>query len=433
MSIDLLLNFIFTASLLVFIFTAYKKTIWAIAAIITLLPSYLWRFNILGMPTTFLELMIVLLFIIWLIKEKRYKKINFFLKRKSENQVPYKLRLLLSVWILASVLAWLVNPTYSALGLWRAYFLEPIMFFLVFIYTVKDKEDIKIIINGLGLLLAWLFVVAMYQNFTDWNYIAAYNFPHAKRLTAVFSYPNALALISAPISIFFLSLWLMIKNKGRNWHYLLLGILGVSLSYFAVSEGAMLAMLAAIFIWLILAKKTRKWGILLACLALSVIILFLPNSFYQLFSPGKGLDISSLEIRSWQWRETLAMLKDNFVLGSGLNGYQVAMNNYHRIDWIEIYLYPHNIFLNFWTEMGLLGLFGFLGLLAYIYYILKKILADKNIFAWPLILAWLTWFIHGLVDVPYFKNDLSILFFILLAFSLFVYKNKKDGGFEKIF
>jgi len=45
---------------------------------------------------------------------------------------------------------------------------------------------------------------------------------------------------------------------------------------------------------------------------------------------------------------------------------------------------------------------------------------------WPLTMMWSTWFIHGLVDVPYFKNDLSVLFFVMLAMTFLVSQYKSD-------
>jgi O-antigen ligase len=138
----------------------------------------------------------------------------------------------------------------------------------------------------------------------------------------------------------------------------------------------------------------------------------------ELFNPNLDLSASSLEIRSSQWQETALMLKDNFIFGSGLNAYQKTMEKYHQNDWLEIYLYPHNIFLNFWVELGLFGLLVFLSLMVFIFISLRNLFKTKNILAWPLSLTWLIWFIHGLVDVPYFKNDLSILFFIFLVLTI---------------
>lgn len=418
-----MMNLIFLIIFIAFIIVSHRKLLWGLGVIIVLLPSYLWRFDVLGLPTTFLELMIGTIFLIWLLKEKKYKKINFSLQKNSYNPISKTLRYLLGLWILASVLALLTNFNWGSLGLWRAYFLEPLMFFLVFIYTVKDRKDWQVIINSLGLLLAWLFVITMYQNFTDWNYIRAYNFPNMERLTGPFSYPNALSLLSAPLTAFFAGLWLYSKRKLDNWHYLLLFILGLALAIVTVSQGAIIAIGLSIFLALILAKRMRKWGMGLIVIGLlSFLIILLSINF----NPELNLQSGSLDIRFNQWQETRHLLADNFVLGAGLNGYQTALASYHQTDWLEIYLYPHNIFLNFWTELGILGLGVFMGLMIYIIYLLKKIFKAKHNLAWPLSMMWITWLVHGLVDVPYFKNDLSILFFIILAFTFLVANHKKN-------
>jgi O-antigen ligase len=418
-----MMNLFFALALVFFIILSYRKLLWGVGAVIVFLPSYLWRFEILNMPTTFLELLIISLFIIWLLKEKKYTKINFFFKKNIQNPVPKALRYLLGLWALASILALLTNFAYSSLGLWRAYFLEPLMFFLVFVYTVKDRKDWQVITNSLGLLLAWLFVVAMYQNFTDWNYIRAYNFPNVKRLTGPFAYPNALSLLTAPLTAFFAGLWLRSKDKMLNWHYGLLFIFGLSLAIMTVSQGAMVAIIFSIVLALILAKKVRKIGISLIIVAFIVGLFILPKIN---FNPDLNLQSSSLDIRFNQWQETGDFLSNNFLLGSGLGGYQLALETYHQTQWLEIYLYPHNIFLNFWTELGSLGLIIFISLMFYVVCSIKKIFKTKNDLAWPLTMMWLTWFVHGLVDVPYFKNDLALLFFTMLAFTLIISKHKKD-------
>ncbi|RJQ33783.1 O-antigen ligase family protein [Candidatus Parcubacteria bacterium] len=424
-------------ALLVFAIISYRRPIFGLATIVVLLPSYLWRINILSLPATFLELMILLLFVVWLLKQKKYKKINLFLSSKAENKIEKPLRYILLFWLLASVLALVVNFSYASLGLWRAYFLEPLMFFLLFVYLPQDKKDWQLILKSLVILLSWLFVVAIYQNFSSWNFIAAYNYPNPKRLTAVFSYPNALSLLTAPIAIFFFGLWAEAKEKKKYLWYLLVAILGGLLSYLAHSEGALVAIVISLFIYLILAKKTRKLAFPFFVVLFILSLFVFPVSDYgdklwqELSTPGKNLDISSLEIRSWQWRETSAMLSDKFIFGSGINGYQQDLKSYHHIDWVEIYLYPHNIFLNFWVELGLFGLLVFLALGFYIVLQLKKLFKQGNILAWPLSLAWLTWFVHGLVDVPYFKNDLSLLFFIFLALTFSTYKNIEQGVEDK--
>jgi O-antigen ligase len=290
----------------------------------------------------------------------------------------------------------------------------------------------------LAILLGWLFVVALYQNFSQWNYLPAYNSPNPKRITAIFSYPNALSLLTAPLAGFFAVFWLYQKKQKYNWLYALLALGALVLAFLALSQGALLAIVISLFFYLILAKKVRKWGRPLAVLILFLLLIFGNVSYYlqkiyqEVKNPEINLSASSLEIRSDQWRETALMLQDNFIFGAGLDGYQKILRSYLQTSWLEIYLYPHNIFLNFWTEMGLLGLLVFLALLFYIVFVLSILFKEKNSLAWPLALTWLIWFIHGLVDVPYFKNDLSILFFLLLFLTIWARENKGEADISQI-
>ena len=420
---------------ILFCIVSYRNIVHGLAVIIVLLPSYLWRFSILGLPSTFLELMILSIFVIWLLKDKKFLRINVLLKPKAENRFSIAMRILLTLWLVASIIGFLVNPTYATLGLWRAYFLEPILFTIVLVYSIHNKKDLRFLINALGILVAWLFVAAIYQNFSTWNYIPAYNFPNVKRLTSVFSYPNALSLLIAPLTTFLLGLWIYAKEKKTDILYLVVGVLGLSLAWLAHSEGALLGIFTALIIWLIFAKKVRKYGIPLVLFG-SIIVFGLIGGAsklgslqQQLMSPQLGLQATSLEIRSSQWTETIKLLGDRFLTGSGLNGYQTAISQYHNVEWLEVYLYPHNIFLNFWTELSFFGLLVFLALMIYVICSLKKLFRNGNSLAWPLTLLWLTWFVHGLVDVPYFKNDLSVLFFIFLAITFLTKRYKLD--FEK--
>src|SRR3989344_1737061 len=126
-----------------FIYISSRQVLWGAVLLVAFLPIYLCRLSLLGLPTTFLELMVTSLFIIWLLKDKKYKNINWRRKNFSQNKISSSWRYLLIAWLVASLLALAVNPQWSALGLWRAYFLEPLMFFLVLVYEIKDDKDQK--------------------------------------------------------------------------------------------------------------------------------------------------------------------------------------------------------------------------------------------------------------------------------------------------
>lgn len=412
------LFFIFVAAI-IFGYFARKNILWALGATIVLLPSYLWRFEILSLPSTFLEVMIIVIFFVWLFKERAYgfKFWQSFILDK-------KWRLIILAWLAISLLAWFFNPTIKALGLWRAYFLEPVLFFVVLLSSIKSHKDYYFVIKSLAVLIFSLAIFAIIQNFTGANLPAAYDHPNVKRLTAVFAYPNALSLLSAAFSGFLVAYYFFWRKK---WEYLLIGILGLFLSWWAVSQGALAGFIvsAVIFAAYHAYKKfsDSRGRLVFFTLGLSLTALLafssLGRSFYQqLFHPVLDLQASSLEIRSSQWQETWQLLQDNWFTGAGLGGYQLKLIPYHHDAWLEIFLYPHNVFLNFWTELGLLGLAAFCLILFFIFQELKNLFLKKHQLAWPLLFLWIIWLVHGLVDVPYFKNDLSLLFFIFLVLTI---------------
>ena len=121
----------------------------------------------------------------------------------------------------------------------------------------------------------------------------------------------------------------------------------------------------------------------------------------------------------------MELLKDHPMLGAGLSGYPTALKPYHQRTDLEIFQYPHNIFLNIWVEMGLLGLIGFIFLIVTV---LRTTIISMHSQAkacgYIVIFVLIQMFLHGLVDVPYFKNDLAILTWTLLAIFTFTYASK---------
>ena len=118
------------------------------------------------------------------------------------------------------------------------------------------------------------------------------------------------------------------------------------------------------------------------------------------------------------------MLSDNGVTGAGLSGFPLTYPKYATCD-KQAFQYPHNIFLNFWVEMGFFGVALFL----WISFVYLKILSKhgNDFLAVGLFGALVYIFIHGLVDVPYFKNDLSAEFWVFLAsVAWFDQVNKKE-------
>jgi len=338
----------------------------------------------------------------------------------------------------------------SALGIWKAYFFEPILLFILILNVLPGKKGRNKIIAGLALGAVGTAIFAIFQQATGLFIFNSFwaNLEN-RRVTSWFGYPNAVGLFLAPV-IMILSGYLasIFKNKGKIYCFkkiLIITTIVISTLaiYFAKSEGALIALLAAGLLFLFFLPKKGKIITPIIVIFSVAFIIFNPQLKSYIVDKITLNDLSG-EIRKQQWRETLLTLKgQNFILGNGLSGYSQAiapyhqegiffnrdkMENFHSILYgnaelrakywqpVEIYLYPHNIFLNFWSELGLLGM------LIFIWLITKFLVKSLNIFlrkrkylALGLFGAMITILVHGLVDVPYFKNDLSALFFIILT------------------
>ena len=196
---------------------------------------------------------------------------------------------------------------------------------------------------------------------------------------------------------------------------------------FARSEGGLIGIGAGLVtMGLLFSKQTRK--ITLALIVAGVIIVAAVPALRSYavhtvtLNDCPTLYECSLTLRRTQWVDTWTMLKDGRLLyGAGLGGYQKAMLAYHNHPGIEIYLYPHNVFLNFWAELGLAGLILFLVIIAAFWRSVASALrTPSRTLAVGAAGAMVTLLVHGLVDVPYFKNDLAVLFWLIILVPLLI-------------
>jgi len=429
---------------------SFKNLRWAIYLIVFTLPAYLIRFQLGPLPMTLLEGEILILFLVWL----------FRLLKQLPNikiKLPLFLYLFISLFLVSATVAVFISPNLrEAAGIWKAYFIEPILFFIVFITTIK-RDDLKNVLMVLCFNAFLLSIFAVYQKFTG-DFIANpfWAAEATRRVTSVFPYPNALALYLAPLIILFWGyLVFEIKNsklfqnsKFKIKNYLFLGycllviVLGIFAIYFTRSKGALISILVALIFYALFFKGYRK--IFMGIIVVAFISLFLYFSISQvnIINTLKGnatiTNGDSITTRLDMWDETWQMLKTKPILGAGLSGYQTAVAPFHKKSYIEIYLYPHNIFLNFWSEIGLLGLLAFIGIIIWLYYMyfvtpsFSSDQSDLKVGVTIIVAAMTTLLAHGLVDVPYFKNDLAILFWLLIASLVVIMRSDSNVYNEKL-
>ncbi len=445
------------STLILFCALAILRLNWALFIVLFSLPVYLIRFNIGSIPSTMLEIMILIIFTVWLFKDRPWKnfKQRYFKKR---NKYPYYIEIigiLIAAWF--GLLIANFNP--GALGIFKAYFIEPIMLYIVLVN--RGYTSVKKFIWPLSLSALIVSLIAIFQQYTigfDLNSIMQ------TKVSSVFSYPNALGLFLGPIILLSTGLFFSYpKNTNlilslKKLLILLSIILSLIAIFFAQSDGALVAVIIAFFaIALLVNRKTRKISIVSLILIILAISLHQP-SWQYIKTRASLMDLSG-QIRRQQWKETKEMLFDGRIIsGAGLNNYQTSLINYHqegifvkdindpewhrKVVWdreyhkqawqpVEIYLYPHNILLNFWTEITIFGALLFIWLLFKLLFdllkVLKKLNPKERILGLGIFGSLLTIIIHGLVDVPYFKNDLSVLFWIIVFLVASIkLKNKKN-------
>jgi len=429
---------IFSSAILIFAILffvlAWRRIDWAMYLTIFCLPAYGVRFQIFNLPLTLLEAMILILFFLWLARGG-YKRIKLVIR---ENKSWF---FLIGVFLIAATISIFAAPDLkAAAGIWKAYFLEPILFILVFLDTVKSDKDFRKVIYSLGAIALVISLFAIFQKLSGGMFVPEnyWLLGEGHRVTSFYSYPNAIGLFVAPIVILMVGLLISdiqypIAGSGsvKYWlweigYYLLIAGSGTAAIYFAKSDGAMVGLIAGIFFLVVflihryLAKKFsgRKKTITLITYYLLLIVFFLIVILSAVkFLPASARD--TLLLRDWSgqtrltiWKESVEMLKNHWLFGAGLSGYQAAMAPYHQAKYLEIFMYPHNIFLNFWSETGIFGALIFFAI------VLKFIIQGfKKKYYWaPILMAsMVVILVHGLVDAPYFKNDLAILWWVVVG------------------
>ncbi|MCK4744956.1 O-antigen ligase family protein [Candidatus Parcubacteria bacterium] len=425
---------------LIFAFVAYRNLAAAIAVIVAFLPSYLIRFQIWVFPTTVLEGMILIVFFIWFAKFG-WKKISQRFKNKNFFQ-PYPFYKQIILIIAVSYFSIFIAPDfYKAAGLWRAYFLEPIFFFLVFANIIKTKKDLRKIFFSLGISALLVSLFAVYQKITgDFIPVEMWRGASERRVTSFYTSPNAVGLFLAPIIAIYFA-WLFDDFKKEklllNFYKILVLLFSLAAVIFSVSEGAWLGLTAAfaIFLLLIFTKKlnfkiTKKffYKIAVAIVSLSIIAsLCFANLIKDKIQPVL-LDTAN-QNRFILWQESWNFLTQNpknFIFGAGIFGFPQIQEKFRAPLKMEPLIYPHNIFLNFWMEIGLIGMLAFIWLILNFFINAKKMLkSGQRILAIGSISAMVTVIIHGLVDVPYFKNDLAVLFWLILGIEVMIMQLSK--------
>lgn len=374
------------------------------------LPLYLVRFQIGPLPTTLLEMLFVVLVATMLLERVGVggmRPLRLDLARLRPWFWPCGLLLA------AGVVSVAIAPDLrAALGLFKAYLVEPLLFFGLLV-SVTDETVRRNVWRALAVSGAVIAAAAVLQPI-----LAPQTLWEGTRATAFYPYPNAVGLFLAPIIVLATGVALastpsvLPLRKGEKLILIVVTILMFAAIVAAQSEGAIIGAAVGLLALLWLQPKLRMVAILIALLG-GVALMLAPGSLQSTVLQKLTLRDWSGTVRRITWGETVEMLKDRPLTGAGLAGYPIVMRAYHKATAIEIFQYPHQIILNIWSELGLLGLVAFGWILITFFRLAGR--DESRPYGRIAIAAMIALLVHGLVDVPYFKNDLAFLFWIIVA------------------
>jgi len=163
------------------------------------------------------------------------------------------------------------------------------------------------------------------------------------------------------------------------------------------------------------------WPWVVAFATLGAVALFLARQVSQF---AHRLDLFGVTgvFRLNLWQASLEMIRENPFFGVGLDNFLYAYRGRYILDaaWQEPNLnHPHNIFLDFTTRLGLLGLLAGGWMIWVLARTLKRALAKVPVQWMPVAAgfsgALAAMLVHGLVDHSFFLVDLAFSFYLMLG------------------
>lgn len=382
----------------VFILTL-RKTPWGFATVLAITPLYQFRGD-LGIPTTLLELTLGAVLLGWLARYREYPLVP-------DRTWPW-----LGGMVAAALLAAIVSPdTREGLGLWRAFFLEPIAFYLTASAVFRKASTQPIfygLLASLGVVTAWTLVQAVGN--TDLSYDG--------RLLGAYQSANFLAMAVVPVILAAL-LWPADRlPKSVRQRYALRFIpagLGGVLLLASQSRGGLLALGAGLGVALLFRLRNlgRAQVGALAVAAVIAVAAIMPLLFNR--------DETILPIRRILAEHAIGYVADRPLFGVGPGQFQSRVAERYIGDaYYERYFVPyapnaHNLLLVLWVEWGLMVLAAAVGLLITVGEHVKRIAREWQV---PVLAMLAAMLVHGLVDVPVLKNDLAVLFMTVLVLAM---------------
>lgn len=372
---------------------------YAVAGVTAILPIYLIRLSIFGIPTNVLEVCITGVVLSGLLQKSVRES-----WKQALRDLPRPILISSMLFFLSAVVSTYISGNYGhSLGILKGWIVIPLVYaFALYAETRRQVVDITPYIVTSGVVVSILGLLQLGA---------------LERIRGPYDAPNSLALFIAPL-IILASINIVGKIGPRRTSYLFAAIVMSAALVATQSIGGVVAVLVSLGLLGLRfrAAVTYKW-LMLGSLVLTVLLALLFPKISYLVTPG-----SSAYVRLQLWSVSVDMIREHPILGIGLGEFEPLYQKklHERFARSQnsstkplpefVFRDPHNWVLSFWLNIGLLGLVSF-GMMNF--YVLYK---DKLQSPYSFVLIAIL--IFGLVDTVYWKNDLAILWWILIVLQL---------------
>ncbi|MBI4301942.1 MAG: O-antigen ligase family protein [Chloroflexi bacterium] len=311
---------------------------------------------------------------------------------------------------------------------YRTVILEPLVFFFLLTIVLKGQRKIWRFLDAFLALSLLVSCIALLQYFFMGEAVTTGG---VRRMLAIYYSPNALALFlgrGMPIALVLALLAPTEVGRGKRWFYVITSLAILVALYFTYSRGAWLAVGSALLLVGIVRrpKRTLVWGSM-AAIAIVVAVPFLPWD--------RLLSTAPVEQRLNLWQASVKMVRDHPILGVGLDNFLYQYPKY-RLEsaWAEPNIsHPHNILLDFWTRLGILGVTVMLWLQATFWSAATRLYRQwgsqgMGVITLALMASMVDFIVHGLIDNSFFLIDLAFVFWLIMALTRAVARLEKGEG-----
>jgi O-antigen ligase len=372
------------------------------------LPLYVVRFKYGPISTTLLEGLVLATIAVYIVASWREHSLPF-------HRTPYDIPIALLL-VAGAIAVFVPADKWHALGLYRAFFVEPVAIFYVGVDLLRRPAETRWVLLGLGLgtsIFAVMNIIAFAVAYVEGTIVLG------SPPTALYTSSPEVAMFLEPPLALAAGFVLFSSERGDRllaiaWMAFLLPALALTLSrgaYFAI------AVLVAVAV---ISNRRRLWiaaGVAAAAVVAVFLLLQIPlvqRRFAGQFDLGNSQ--TTIRGRLSIFTDTLSGLRNHPIFGVGLGDYHYLFRG--KISEI----YPHDVWLTFWVEIGLLGLIAFAAI--YFGLLYRGLRAMRHVqgfyrpLLWGALGALILWGVHGLVDSPYWKNDMSLEFWMIAAFEV---------------